>query len=385
MIYLCRRKMEFRKDLRATKGSLKNNDHLSQIFSDKKGSQSPTTLFSFKELKLATASFAESRLLGDGGFGTVYEGRLTDGRVVAVKKLNKCNKQGLQQFYNEVMILSQVKHNNLVQLLGCCLEGTELMLVYEFVANGTLADHIHGFKGKHLCWETRLTIAVETAQALAYLHCFVEPPILHRDVKSTNILLDENFKVKVADFGLSRLMPPDTNHISTAPQGTPGYLDPDYYESYQLTDKSDVYSYGVVLMELISAKRAVDMSRERKEINLASMAISRIQCGALEDLADPELEIESRPEVREEVSRVAELAFRCLASQKDDRPSMREVAQELQSIRSSRSIMQTCMYDSKQSKEANIIQTCTEKLTDSGSNIQSASSSACSHTGEEEA
>ncbi|KAJ7519649.1 hypothetical protein O6H91_20G048500 [Diphasiastrum complanatum] len=258
------------------------------------------------------------------------------------------------------------------------------MLVYEFVPNGTLAEHIHGFKGKHLCWETRLTVALETAQALAYLHCFVDPPILHRDVKSSNILLDENFRVKVADFGLSKLMHGHANYILTAPQGTPGYLDPDYYESYQLTDKSDVYSFGVVLMELISAKRAVDVTRGRREINLASMAVSKIQCGSLEDLIDPELEIESRPDVKEEVSRVAELAFQCLASQRDDRPSMKEVAQELQSIRSSRSIMHMCLYDSMQSKElANMVtRTCTK----SSSSIQSSlSTSTSSHHSEVEA
>ncbi|KAJ7259615.1 hypothetical protein O6H91_Y409200 [Diphasiastrum complanatum] len=238
-----------------------------------------TALFSYRELEISTDYFSETRLLGGGGFSSVYKGILRDGQIVAVKKLNQWNKQGMHQFHNEVTILSKVRHPNLVQLHGSCVEGRELLLVYEFVPNGTLADHLHGNGGKGLSWATRLRVAAETARALAYLHDSVCPPIFHRDVKATNILLDASFHTKVGDFGLSRLVPMEVTHISTAPQGTPGYLDPDYHESYQLTDKSDVYSFGVLLMEMISAKKAVDISRERKEINLASLAISKIQGG----------------------------------------------------------------------------------------------------------
>ncbi|KAJ7547598.1 hypothetical protein O6H91_08G094000 [Diphasiastrum complanatum] len=291
-----------------------------------------TTPFSYRELEIATDYFSETRLLGGGGFSSVYKGILRDGQIIAVKKLNQWDKQGMNQFHNEVTILSKVRHPNLVQLHGSCLEGRELLLVYEFVPNGTVADHLHGNRGKGLSWATRLRVAVETARALAYLHESVCPPIFHRDVKATNILLDASFHTKVGDFGLSRVVPMEVTHISTAPQGTPGYLDPDYYQSYQLTDKSDVYSFGVLLMEMISAKKAVDMSREKKEINLASLAISKIQGGALDELVDPNLEIQSKPEVKQMVTSVAELAFCCLSQEKDDRPCMKEVAEKLEQI-----------------------------------------------------
>ncbi|KAJ7298879.1 hypothetical protein O6H91_Y377600 [Diphasiastrum complanatum] len=290
-----------------------------------------TTLFWYKELERATNSFSETRKLGRGAFSTVYKGNLKDGQIVAVKKLNPCNKYGLNQLYSEVTILSKVRHRNLVQLLGFCLDGRELLLVYEFVPNGTLADHLHGDRGKGLNWETRLRIAGETARALAYLHESVCPSIIHRDVKPTNILLDESFHAKVADFGLSKFVPLEETHISTAPQGTPGYLDPDYQKSYHLTDKSDVYSFGVVLMEMISAKKAVDMSRETKEINLATFAIAKILCGSWHDVVDPTLEIQSL-QVKEMVTGVAQLALCCLSSKKDNRPPMKEVAEKLEQI-----------------------------------------------------
>lgn len=290
--------------------------------------------FSYEELEQATGFFDEKKELGDGGFGSVYLGNLWDGRLVAVKRLYHNNSRRVEQFGNEVRILSSLKHPNLVLLIGYCQDRRELLLVYEYVPNGTLADHLHGeSRGKDLSWETRLNIAVETAQALAYLHFCVNPPIFHRDVKSTNILLDKNFRAKVADFGLSRLVPAEATHVSTAPQGTPGYLDPDYQQCYRLSDKSDVYSFGVVLVELISAKKAVDITREKKEIGLANLALSKIQCGALHELVDPNLEIECNPHVKAMVTGVAELAFRCLAYEKDDRPNMMEVAAQLQQIK----------------------------------------------------
>jgi len=169
---------------------------------------------------------------------------------------------------------------------------------------------------------------------LAFLHS-VHPPILHRDVTSSNILLGEDFNVKVADFGLCRLVPVDASHVTTAPQGTPGYADPVYYQCYQLTEKSDVYSFGVVLVEIISAKLAVDINRNRNEIGLANMAKSKIQEGALHELVDPQLEIEANHALKVTVSAVAELAFRCLASERDGRPHMTEVAAQLREIKQS--------------------------------------------------
>lgn len=296
--------------------------------------ESSLPFFCYEELEEATGFFDEKKELGDGAFGSVYLGNLWDGSLVAVKRLYHDNSRRLEQFGNEVRILSSLKHPNLVLLIGYCQDRRELLLVYEYVPNGTLADHLHGEnRGKGLSWETRLNIAVETAQALAYLHFCVNPPIFHRDVKSNNILLDENFRAKVADFGLSRLVPAEASHVSTAPQGTPGYLDPDYQQCYRLSDKSDVYSFGVVLVELISAKKAVDITREKRDIGLANLAVSKIQCGALHELVDPNLEIDSNPHVKAMVTGVAELAFRCLAYEKDDRPNMMEVAAQLQQLK----------------------------------------------------
>ncbi|KAL5571298.1 hypothetical protein UlMin_020895, partial [Ulmus minor] len=290
-------------------------------------------VFSYSELEEATDNFDASRELGEGGFGTVYYGKLHDGRVVAVKRLFENNFKRVEQFMNEVEILTRLGHKNLVKLYGCTSRRSrELLLVYEFIPNGTVADHLHGKKNSSdgfLSWPVRLSIAIETADALAYLH---RSEIIHRDVKTNNILLDNEFQVKVADFGLSRLFPTDVTHVSTAPQGTPGYVDPEYYQCYQLTSKSDVYSFGVVLIELISSLPAVDTNRHRHDINLANMAINKIQNHALNELVDPSLGFDKDYNVRRMATAVAELAFRCLQQEKDMRPTMDEVVAALKAI-----------------------------------------------------
>lgn len=233
---------------------------------------------------------------------------------------------------NEVRILTLLQHQNLVKLYGCTSRRSrELLLVYEYIPNGTVADHLHGklANAGALTWPVRLNIALETADALAYLHM---KEIIHRDVKTNNILLNNDFQVKVADFGLSRLFSPDVTHVSTAPQGTPGYVDPEYYQCYQLTTKSDVYSFGVVLMELISSKQAVDVNRHRHDINLANMAVNKIQNHTLHELVDPSLGFESDSVARRKITLVAELAFRCLQQERDMRPSMEEVLKALRRI-----------------------------------------------------
>ncbi|KAH0983539.1 hypothetical protein GBA52_010716 [Prunus armeniaca] len=259
-------------------------------------------------------------------------GKLQDGRVVAVKRLYENNFKRVEQFMNEVEILTRLEHRNLVKLYGCTSRRSrELLLVYEYIPNGTVADHLHGkrVESGFLSWPVRLSIAIETADALAFLH---RNDVIHRDVKTNNILIDNDFCVKVADFGLSRLFPNDVTHVSTAPQGTPGYVDPEYYQCYQLTDKSDVYSFGVVLIELISSLQAVDTNRHRHDINLANMAINKIQNHLVNELVDPLLEFETNHVVRGMATAVAELAFRCLQQERDMRPTMDEVLDGLRAI-----------------------------------------------------
>ncbi|XP_027364784.1 LEAF RUST 10 DISEASE-RESISTANCE LOCUS RECEPTOR-LIKE PROTEIN KINASE-like 1.1 [Abrus precatorius] len=291
-------------------------------------------VFTYKDLKIATKSFDRSRELGEGGFGIVYYGKLHDGREVAVKRLYEHNYRRVEQFMNEIKILTRLRHKNLVSLYGCTSRHShELLLVYEYISNGTVASHLRhestnpGFLG----WPIRLKVAIETATALAYLHA---SDIIHRDVKTNNILLDNTFCVKVADFGLSRLFPNDVTHVSTAPQGTPGYVDPEYHRCYQLTSKSDVYSFGVVLIELISSMPAVDMTRHKDEINLADLAVRKIQKSAIHELVNPSLGFESNSDVKRKITSVAELAFQCLQRDKELRPSMDEVLEVLKRIES---------------------------------------------------
>eukprot|EP00250_Pteridium_aquilinum_P021836 c25241_g1_i1 orf=278-2605(+) len=259
-----------------------------QILSEGGGGRS-AKLFSSQEMKRATHNFAKERLLGSGGFGDVYKGILQDGTVVAVKSAKVGNMKGIEQVLNEVRILSQVNHRGLVMLLGCCVEAEQPLLVYEYIPNGTLLDHLKESRGTFLDWRTRLKVAVQTADGLAYLHSAANPPIYHRDVKSSNILLDAELNAKVSDFGLSRLAQADLSHISTCAQGTLGYLDPEYYRNYQLTAKSDVYSFGVVLLELVTSQRAIEFARGQDDVNLAIYVAGKAQEGRVMEVVDPRL------------------------------------------------------------------------------------------------
>ncbi|KAK4260039.1 hypothetical protein QN277_003212 [Acacia crassicarpa] len=299
------------------------------------GGKSIVPFYPYKEIEKATNCFSEEQKLGTGAFGTVYAGRLHDNECVAIKKIKYRDTNSVDLVMNEIKLLSSVSHPNLVRLLGCCIEGSEQILVYEFMPNGTLSQHLQRLGKTGLPWTTRLTIAAETANAIAYLHSSIDPPIYHRDIKSSNILLDFNFKSKVADFGLSRLGMTEISHISTAPQGTPGYVDPEYHQNFHLSDKSDVYSFGVVLVEIITALKVVDFARPHSEVNLAALAVDRIRRGSVDEIIDPFLEPHRDAWTLFSVHKVAELAFRCLAYHSDMRPTMLEVAEELEQIRRS--------------------------------------------------
>ncbi|XP_015064170.1 proline-rich receptor-like protein kinase PERK5 isoform X3 [Solanum pennellii] len=216
--------------------------------------------FTYEELARATSGFSKANLLGQGGFGYVHKGVLVDGTVVAVKSLKSGSGQGEREFQAEVDIISRVHHRHLVSLVGYCIADRQRMLVYEYVPNKTLEFHLHGKGHRVMDWGTRLKIALGSAKGLAYLHEDCHPKIIHRDIKAANILLEDNFEAKVADFGLAKLSSDNLTHVSTRVMGTFGYMAPEYASSGKLTDRSDVFSFGIVLLELITGKRPIDPS-----------------------------------------------------------------------------------------------------------------------------
>ncbi|KAK6134222.1 hypothetical protein DH2020_032027 [Rehmannia glutinosa] len=278
----------------------------------------------------ATDRYNENRILGRGGQGTVYKRILTDGRIVAVKKSKRVDEGDLEDFINEVVILSQINHRNVVKLLGCCLETEVPLLVYEFIPNGTLFQHVHDPSEEFpLSWEIRLRIAREIAGALSYLHSAASAPIYHRDIKWTNILLDDKYRAKVSDFGTSRSIAIDQTHLTTRVLGTFGYLDPEYFQSSQFTEKSDVYSFGVVMVELLTGEKAISSVRAEVGKSLATHFLHSMEENLLFEIVDPRVLTEGS---KEEIVAVAELAWRCLHLNGKRRPTMKEVAVELEGI-----------------------------------------------------
>ncbi|KAF5789061.1 putative protein kinase RLK-Pelle-CrRLK1L-1 family [Helianthus annuus] len=303
-------------------------------------------IFRAEEIEKATTDFADYMIIGRGGYGTVYKGVLPDNRVVAIKRSRVSDETQMEQFINEILILGRINHRNVVQLVGCCLETEIPLLAFEFVANGSLHDHIHNNNSstRRLSWDSRLRIAHESAGALAYLHSDATMTIIHRDVKSANILLDENYTAKVADFGGSKslqILEVD-DPVTTLVQGTLGYLDPEYFHTSQLTDKSDVYSFGVVLAELITGSKPISMERHQEERNLAAYFLIAEREDRLIEIIDPHVFEEAATD--EQLEAACSLACRCLHMEGKKRPSMKEVTMELERIRKIRNPWDSEVY-----------------------------------------
>ncbi|XP_062226098.1 calmodulin-binding receptor-like cytoplasmic kinase 3 [Phragmites australis] len=280
-----------------------------------------------------THNFSPTLMIGEGYFGKVYRAELQDSHVVAIKRAKKEHFVSLRaEFSNEIALLKKIEHRNLVQLLGYIDKGNERIIITEYVSNGNLREHLDGQHGLVLGFNQRLEIAIDVAHGLTYLHLYAEKPIIHRDVKSSNILLTEGFRAKVADFGLARTGPtePDQSQIETGVRGTAGYVDPEYLRTNHLTIKSDVFSYGILLLEILSGRRPIEVRRGSRERITVRWAFEKYNRGNVTDILDPML----TEAVNEDIlNKIFEVAFQCVAPTRDDRPPMKEVVERLWKIR----------------------------------------------------
>ncbi|WCJ25095.1 Cysteine-rich receptor-like protein kinase 2 [Euphorbia peplus] len=286
--------------------------------------------YRYSDLKSATKNFKEENKLGEGGFGEVFKGTLKNGKIVAVKKLSVSQtRRAMEDFRSEVTLISNVHHRNLVRLLGCCSKGPELLLVYEYMANSSLDRFLFGKKQGSLSWKQRLDVIIGTAQGLAYLHEQYHVCIIHRDIKPNNILLDDDFQPKIADFGLARLLPDNQTHLSTKFAGTLGYTAPEYAIHGQLSEKVDTYSFGVVVLEIISGRKSSDTITDPGSDYLLKRAWKMHENGTHLELVDESIH---RDEYEaEEMKRIIEIALLCTQSSPSLRPTMSEVVVLLKS------------------------------------------------------
>ncbi|KAK9287574.1 hypothetical protein L1049_015995 [Liquidambar formosana] len=317
---------------RAERATTENNPFAS--WDSNKGSGSIPQLkgarcFSFEVLNKCTDKFSEASELGSGGYGKVYKGTLSTGELVAIKRAQQGSTQGGLEFKTEIELLSRVHHKNVVSLLGFCFDQGEQMLVYEYVPNGTLKDSLSGKSGIRMDWTRRLKVSLGTARGLSYLHELANPPIIHRDIKSNNILLDERLNAKVADFGLSKPMgDSEKGHVTTQVKGTMGYMDPEYYMTQQLTEKSDVYSFGVLMLELVTGRRPLERGKYIvREVRTAMDKTKDLY--NLHEILDPAIGLGT---TLKGLERYVDLAMRCVEEAGADRPTMGEVVKQIENI-----------------------------------------------------
>ncbi|XP_071700442.1 probable receptor-like protein kinase At5g18500 [Rutidosis leptorrhynchoides] len=286
--------------------------------------------FTLRDLEVATNKFSKDNVIGEGGYGIVYHGHLANGSPVAIKKIFNNVGQAEKEFRVEVEAIGHVRHKNLVRLLGYCIEGTNRMLVYEYVNNGNLEQWLHGSMREHgyLTWEARMKVVLGTAKALAYLHEAIEPKVVHRDIKASNILIDGEFNAKLSDFGLAKLLGAGKSHITTRVMGTFGYVAPEYANTGLLNEKSDVYSFGVLLLEAITGRDPVDYSRPAEEVNLVDWLKTMVGNRRSEEVVDPDME--TKPS-RSALKRALLTALRCVDPHSKKRPAMGDVVRMLES------------------------------------------------------
>lgn len=285
--------------------------------------------YSLRELEDATRGFAEESVIGEGGYGVVYKGVLEDGSVVAVKNLLNNKGQAEKEFKVEVEAIGKVRHKNLVGLVGYCAEGPQRMLVYEYVDNGNLEQWLHGDVGpvSPLTWDVRMKIAIGTAKGLAYLHEGLEPKVVHRDIKSSNILLDRKWNAKVSDFGLAKLLGSEKTYVTTRVMGTFGYVSPEYASTGMLNEGSDVYSFGVLLMEIVTGRSPIDYSRPPGEMNLIDWFKGMVASRRGEELVDPLIEVQPSPR---SLKRALLVCLRCIDLDVSKRPKMGQIVHMLE-------------------------------------------------------